>query len=900
MAPYTLNPDPSAWPGVLPEWSHRLDVPSSASCDTACSYSWHYLDNEASLRQKGLRPLGSILAVHGNPTWSYVWRSLLAAASEPENPWRVIAVDQLDMGFSTRTGKVRGLADRVQDLADFTAALGLDETELPLLVAAHDWGGLISLGWALEHQQILSGILLTNTAVFHDQHRKIPAPLRLALHPAVHSWGTQSTSAFLDVTLGLVQAGGLDPAVRRAYKAPYRSPEDRAGIRNFVADIPVSSQASSYASMQEIAQGISKLQVPAFIQWGVKDPVFQLSHLADLQERLPQAQVHRYQEASHLLAEDVDIAQPIIDWLEEKFLWNQDGRQAQSAARQQVQTLREFEPLIEGLRSRAQDRSLAVVDMDAKDPNRVAAQRSWQQLAGDVNKVAYGLEKLGVGPGDRVNLLLKPGAKLTTLIYACLSIGAVIVVADSGLGPRGLTRALKGARPAYLIGDKTALLAAKTLGWPGKAIASQPLAKPVRRALGVIAELDDFTQDSPGSSYQPAADDLAAVLYTSGSTGPAKGVVYTQGQLAAMRDTIAAGYGLQPGAGLVAGFAPFALLGPALGVTSVTPSMDVTRPKTLSAQALASAAAAIDASTVFASPAALHNIVRTSSDLSSQQLQTLKKIQTVLSAGAPVSVSLLEAVAALMPQASIHTPYGMTEALPVTDISLVQIKQALEDAGVQGQPPAVIGAGAGVCVGLPLAGAQLAIAALDEKGVAAETLSQQPAVTGEIVVRAAHVKDHYDGLWVTERLSTRNPGWHRTGDVGHLDGAGRLWVEGRLDHVMLTSQGVLTPVAAEQAAELLPDVRRAGLVAVGPAGSAVPVLVIETEPRARHDGRVAPPLAARIRQQVADRTGIELAAVLVVREHPTDIRHNSKIDRKRLAVWAEQLLSGKKVGFKKC
>ena len=192
-------------------------------------------------------------------------------------------------------------------------------------------------------------------------------------------------------------------------------------------------------------------------------------------------------------------------------------------------------------------------------------------------------------------------------------------------------------------------------------------------------------------------------------------------------------------------------------------------------------------------------------------------------------------------------------------------------------------------------------------------------MTGEILVSAPHVKDRYDTLWVTEEQSISTPGWHHTGDVGHLDASGRLWVEGRLAHVLLTSQGVLTPVAAEQSAESLPEVRRAALVAVGPAGTAAPVLVIEASantaalearqsasglkralldrvPGARRfpiaEGVAPFELSQLVRQKVAEDTGVELAAVLVVHEHPTDIRHNSKIDRPALGEWASKVLAG--------
>ena len=990
--------NPEEWAGVNPRYSHLLEVPTTAPIEQRAQQAgarrWHYLDNLPVLVEQGLEPIGTILCVHGNPTWSYLWRTVLDAGVNERAPWRVVAVDQIDMGYSERThldleGERRSLTDRIADLGDFTKALGLDETDKPVVTLAHDWGGLVSFGWALEHREILSGVMLTNTAVYHDGIENIPAALRLAL--GVHEWGTHDSTAFIDVTLGLAQnegrlpapgsagAGALDgalpqpvgkqpkrlypsplnEAIYRTYRAPYTHSAWREGVRNFVGDIPTGTDIPSYAPMQRIAEQIRDLDVPAFFQWGTKDPVFQRRYLFDLMERMPQAKVHRYEKASHLVIEDYDIASPMISWLAQTFGTREDGalvpphnvEAEHRAARARRHGLAAgegattegaegaegavpaaFRPMLAALTERANDASTAVVDMDPKgDGTSVSVTLTWAELNQQVNAAATRLHALGVRPGDRVNLMVPPGARLTTLIYACMKLGAVIVVADTGLGIPGLTRALKGANPSFLVGIPAALSAARTLLWPGVRISVEPLGSVQEKLLGVAGSV--FTapaaDSTPGAPVptptvvefpSPVPDADAAVLYTSGSTGPAKGVVYTQRQLAGMRDAIANTYGFAPGSGLVAGFAPFALLGPALGATSVTPTMDVTRPKTLTASALASAAAAIDASVVFASPAALVNVVATADELNAEQRAALAKVQTVLSAGAPIPVPLLEALSALVPNASLHTPYGMTEGLPVTDVSFEMIRQAIAE-GTPNAAGEVLDPFArdGVCVGFAVYGAAVAIAPLLQDGSVADELTHEPGVTGEILVSAPHVKDRYDTLWVTEEQSISTPGWHHTGDVGHLDASGRLWVEGRLAHVLLTSQGVLTPVAAEQSAESLPEVRRAALVAVGPAGTAAPVLVIEASantaalearqsassfkralldrvPGARRfpiaEGVAPFELSQLVRQKVAEDTGVELAAVLVVHEHPTDIRHNSKIDRPALGEWASKVLAG--------
>ncbi|POH59976.1 hydrolase [Arthrobacter glacialis] len=889
--PVTELPEP--WPGVRAGWRRTLSVPSTAPVDSpGTSRQWHFLDNADDVAATGMEPVGTLLCVHGNPTWSYLWRTLLAGATSPATvaaggPWRVIAVDQLDMGFSERTGTFRRLEDRITDLGDLTDALGLAG---PVVSVGHDWGGIISLGWATRHRDQLAGVVLTNTAV-HPGGFTLPPALKLALHPAVHPWGTKTSPAFLSVTHGLAQPA-LSEDVRAAFMAPYRSAARRDGVGNFVADIPAGEGHPSWPALDAVSSGIRTLEVPAFMLWGPKDPVFSDRYLRDLLTRLPHADVHRFEGASHLVQEDRDIATPTFAWLAQNVPSRSQAHRGAlaDAAPGHAGDAGAFSPMLAQLDARRAETSTAVVDML---PNGSTKKLSWAELARDVDDLAAGLRELGVTAGDRVSLLVPPGINLTTLIYACLRLGAIIVVADAGLGTRGMSRAIKGAGPDYLIGIEKALLGARLYNWPGVKIAAEdftPATATARKTvLNVAATIPQLMANGrverlagtrPGfSTADPETD--AAVLFTSGSTGPAKGVVYTHRRLAAMRDTLAATYSLDAGTALVAGFAPFALLGPALGATTVTPDMDVTAPRTLTAAALANAAAAINATVVFASPAALVNVVATAAQLAPGQQKALAGVELLLSAGAPLAEQLLHQVQTLAPNAALHTPYGMTEALPVTDIDLAGIGAA--------------GVGNGVCVGLPVSGAQVAIAPIDADGQVIPTPTFDASVTGEILVSAAHVKERYDRLWITQQRSTSIPGWHRSGDIGHLDAQGRLWVEGRMEHILCTPAGVKTPVAAEQAVELVPSVARAAVVGIGPAGTQVAVAIVETNPAPKRSGLASPALAAEVRAAALS-VDMPLAAVLVIDSMPTDVRHNSKIDRAKLSRWAGRMLAGEKAG----
>ncbi|MFW7415338.1 alpha/beta fold hydrolase [Demequina sp. SO4-18] len=868
-------------PGLDPAWSHVVRVPAAGqdSGDSTGCRSWHVLDSGPVLEQRGHEIAGTVLAVHGNPTWSYLWRSLVSASlsqADAGGPaWRIVAVDQLEMGFSERTSVARDLSQRVADLGALVDTLVPDGRIVSL---GHDWGGVISLGWAVEHVDRLAAIALLNTAV-HPVGGRVPAPLRLAGATGVLPAATRATTAFLDATLALARPA-LTPEVRAAYRAPYPTASRRRGIAGFVADIPARDDHPSTPALASIADGLRGVRAPALALWGPRDPIFSDRYLDDLVDRLPHAHVHRFEGASHLVAEDAPWAPALLDWLPSGE--DRDARvpAGDDAPREAGTTFRHLGAALE---DRADDPEVAIVDMSQRPPLRV----SWRLLARNVERLAAGLMSSGVQAGDRVSLLIPPGPDLTASVYACLRIGAVVVVADAGLGVSGLSRAVRGAQSDLVIGERRGLTAARALGWPGRRISTRPLAAPARAALGVSTSLTDLMSDgarvlAEGAALppHPGPDADAAVLFTSGSTGPAKGVRYSHAQLAAVRDVLAAELDLTPETGLVTGFAPFALLGPALGTRSATPAMDVSAPRTLTARAIADAVTASGASTVFLSPAAILNVDRTAGELTASDRHALSGVTKLLSTGAPVSARLLESMTALMPGATAHTPYGMTECLLVTDITLPEIHAVAhrDDAGV--------------CVGRPVHAAEVLISALDSDGAATGAPAAESGVLGEVLVSAPHLKDSYNRLWLTDRAATRDtPGggrWHRTGDVGHLDDEGRLWIEGRLAHVLLTHNGPLAPVGPEQEAERAAVVRRAAVVGVGPDGVQQAVAVVETRPGARRAG-LAP---AEVTEQVRKACGTALAAVLVVKELPTDVRHNSKIDRAAVAAWAERLLAG--------
>ncbi len=841
---------PPGLEGLDPRWSRLVETPTL----DGVGRTWHVLDNRVE------NPSVTLLCVHGNPTWSYLWRDLLA--SSPSGV-RVVAVDHLDMGFSERTGTTRRLHQRIEDLCALTEALGIDG---PVVTVAHDWGGPISLGWAERHIEDLAGVVLMNTAVHQPSDAAPPGLIRLVRTPGLLEKVCVASPVFVRGALALSRPRP-PKAVRSAYEAPYLDPDTRHAIAGFVEDIPLDPQHPTRETLDSVAEGLEDLgDVPVLLLWGPSDPVFSDRYLRDLSERLPQASVHRFIGASHMLAEDVDIAPVVYTWIDQL-----------GATLPVVGDVITREPLWAGITRRSDDRVAAVVDMGPDGARRYV---TFAELAEGVSDFASGLTAIGVAPGDRIALLVPPGIDLALCLYGAWRAGAVVVLVDAGLGARGIGRALKSANPRFLIGIPKALAAARALRWPGVAISTSAMSMSRARALGVHHSLDEIRRRGRLSPMPVEVDDdaIAAVAFTSGATGPAKGVVYRHRQIQAQRDALVDLYDIEDSDRLVAAFGPFALFGPAMGIPSVVPHMDVTSPGTLTARSLAAAVDAIDATLVFGSPAALRNVAATASDLSTDTHESLEHVRLLLSAGAPVPADVLRAAGRVMPNAEPHTPYGMTEALPVADISLSGIDQA--------------GDGTGVCVGYPVDGVEVVIDPLDASGTPTGVTTSDPDVLGEVCIKAPHMRDGYDNLWFTGHIASQPAGWHRSGDVGHFDGDGRLWIEGRIVHVISTMAGPVTPIGHEHAINRSDQITQSAIVGVGPSGVQQVVAVVVPVQRVRRPSLAPERLADDVRAAV----DVDIAAVFVVPSLPVDKRHNSKIDRTRVAAWAEKVLAGGRMG----
>lgn len=515
------------------------------------------------------------------------------------------------------------------------------------------------------------------------------------------------------------------------------------------------------------------------------------------------------------------------------------------------------------------------------------AQLTFAELDETSSVLARGLHAAGIGPGTRTVLMVKPGLDFFALVFALFKARTVPVLIDPGLGIRNLGSCIAEAEPEAFIGIPKAHAARVLLGWGKRTLKTLVTVGPrllwgghsltTLRSMGGMAAPATFPDSAP--------EDAAAILFTSGSTGASKGAEYTHGIFAAQVELLRAAYGIAPGERDLATFPLFALFGPALGMTAIVPDMDASRPASADPAKIVTAIQDQQATNMFGSPA-LVNVLGRYCEVQNIALPSLKR---VLSAGAPVAATVLERMARrLAPSAQVFTPYGATEALPVTSIGSAEILS---------ETRAETDKGGGVCVGRPVPGMRVAIIRITDEPLAAwsDALRATAGEIGEICVQGPVVTRAYFNKPEATRLAKipdpTGGFWHRMGDVGRLDAQGRLWMCGRKSHRVETANGTLFTIPCEAVFNTHPQVRRSALVGVGPRGLQRPVLCVEAEPTACC-GRPAEELLRRALLDQATRFS-HTQAIKDVFFHPAfpvDIRHNAKIFREKLAVWAAKQL----------
>ena len=534
----------------------------------------------------------------------------------------------------------------------------------------------------------------------------------------------------------------------------------------------------------------------------------------------------------------------------------------------------------------ARPQALAIVQPRGRD--RLGRPRyrhyTYRELDAETDRIAAGLGRVGIGRGVRTVLMTPPSLEFYALTFALFKAGAVVVLIDPGMGVKHLGVCLREAEPEAFIGVPEAHLARTVLGWGRRTIRH---CVTVGLRLGWRGRtLEQVRELGAGRTFtvaEPAPGETAAVLFTSGSTGVAKGVVYTHEIFAAQVDLLRRLYDIRPGEVDLPTFPLFGLFGPALGITSVIPQMDPTKPARVDARKILDAVAAYGVTNLFGSPALVQRVGR----YGVHHGVKLPSLRRVISAGAPVPASALERFRSLLADGvQVYTPYGATEALPVCSIGSDEIL---------GETRARTAEGAGVCVGRPVEGVTVHVIRISDAPIPRWTddLEAPRGETGEIAVRGPVVtRSYYNRPGSTELAKIADPDggfWHRMGDLGYLDEKGRLWFCGRKSHRVVTAGGTYFTTPCEGVFNAHRAVHRTALVGVTRNGATEPVLCVEPEkdvevPHETLRQELLALGAARPHTRA-------IQTILFHKSFPVDVRHNAKIFREKLAVWAGKQLS---------
>lgn len=506
---------------------------------------------------------------------------------------------------------------------------------------------------------------------------------------------------------------------------------------------------------------------------------------------------------------------------------------------------------------------------------------TYKDLAEETNNISKALLKNGFVAGDRVVLMVPPGIEFITLSFAFLQSGIIPVLIDPGIGLKNLKECIEETSPVGFIGISKAHIARVLFGWGKTSIRKKVTLGPRLfwrgyKLRSIVEDLGNIS--SKIDCFQAEQDQLAAILFTSGSTGVPKGVMCTHGNFLNQVEIIRKSFGMQPGEVDLPTFAPFALFNPTAGVSTVIADMNPTKPAEVDPERIIRAIQQFKVTNMFGSPALIDKVGRY---IEENNVKT-PSIKRVLSAGAPVPAKTLNRFSlALNTETQILTPYGATEAMPITSIGsheLLRDEIQLKSSN-----------GAGICIGKPVHNIEIKLIKISDDPIIEwnDDLEVLHGAVGEIVVKGPNVTKAYYNREKATRLAKISDGddfWHRMGDLGYMDEEGNYWFCGRKSHRVRLKDRELYTVQCEVIFNQHPLINRTALVKVK--DKAVLCVEIEKDVKNPDKNKISEELIT-----LAGEHKLPISNILYHSSFPVDIRHNAKIFREKLAAWAEKKIS---------
>ncbi|MFN7878152.1 MAG: fatty acid CoA ligase family protein [Pirellula sp.] len=496
--------------------------------------------------------------------------------------------------------------------------------------------------------------------------------------------------------------------------------------------------------------------------------------------------------------------------------------------------------------------------------------------------IAAGFQSIGIGPGKRIGLLVRFGEDFITLVFALLKAGATMVLVDPGMGRKNLIKCLEATQPDGFVAIPMAHAIVKVLS------SRFPKAKLNVMVGPRIPFLPSMTlsklEANRESDYRdPIQDWLAesAIIFTTGSTGPPKGVLYSHKTFLSQIKLISNHYQIERGGMDLSCFPLFGLFNAVMGTTTILPDMDPTRPADVDPPRLLDAIDHWQINQSFGSPALWNRL----GQYCEQTGRKVPSLTRVLSAGAPVPPNVMQRMRnAIHPEAMFFTPYGATEALPIASI---------ESRTVLGETAAITRSGGGTCVGNRFSSIEWRVIKITDSPLTNidEVEPLPPGEIGELVVSGPVISERYvtrTDQNVLHKVNDAGRVWHRMGDVGYLDSQDRFWFCGRKSHRVQTKLGTIYTEPIEGIANTNPNVYRSALVGTGTAPNQTPLLILE--PSSKQSAAQEQQVVQDVQKILASNRVSQTVKQVVVypTKLPTDIRHNSKIFREQLTEWANK------------